>query len=287
MMHVGLIGNGEISNAHKEAYRDLRGPLMQDIKLGLQVYAVREAFAEDPVATLKRVADMGYQGVELNYWTMNHEPQFYVDALKEAGLACFSCMAVWKNLQPDALDQTIRTCKVLGAPSMVIGAVDATRLKEDPAYPKEAVDYMNYLLERLEKEGIRTGYHSHDMDSMKVEGEKSFYESVFENTPERFSMVMDTGNTQAGGDDPLKLMKQFPGRSPILHLKGYSKQTDYVTPMWESEMDWPALLTTAIDQCNTRTMIIEFGKRGDYEPFEWAEKSLQWLKGQLQLLGRM
>ena len=47
------------------------------------------------------------------------------------------------------------------------------------------------------------------------------------------------------------------------------------------------LLTTAIDKCGTRTMVIEFGKRGDYEPFDRAEKSLIWLKETLARLGRI
>lgn len=260
---------------------------MEKIRLGLQIYSVQAAFSKEPADTLKRIADMGYEGVELNCGTLKKEPQFYLDALDAAGLECFSCMADWAQLVPEALEGTLGMCKALRVKSLMIGMVDPTRLKEDPAYPREAVDYMNYLLERFEKEGISTGYHSHDIDSFRVAQDKSFYEMVMENTPEHFSMVVDTGNTWAGGDDPVAYLKKYPGRSPILHLKGYGQETGYMTALWESDGDWKELLTTAMDQCNTRTMIIEFGKRGAYDPFDCAEKSLQWLKGQLQALGRL
>ena len=47
------------------------------------------------------------------------------------------------------------------------------------------------------------------------------------------------------------------------------------------------LLTVALDTCGTETIIIEFGKRGDYEPFDRAEKSLLWLKQLLTKMGRI
>lgn len=260
---------------------------MKKIKLGLQIHSVREAFGKEPVETFQRIAQMGYECVELNCWTMKQEPQFYLDALAAAGLECCSCMADWDQLVPEKLEETVSQCKAMGVKRMVIGMVDANRLKEDPAYPKEAVDYMNYLMERFGKEGISIGYHSHDIDSTRVEGNKSFYAMVLENTPEQFGMVMDTGNTWGGGDEPLEYLQKFPGRSPLLHLKGYGQENGYLTPLWETETDWKTLLTTALDRCGTETVIVEFGKRGEYEPFDRAEKSLHWLKGQLRELGRL
>ena len=260
---------------------------MDQIKLGLQSHAVREAFAEDPVKAIERVAAMGYEGMELNMGALNREPQFYADAFERFGIKCFSALCGMNLLSEENLESTVATCRVLGITDMVLGSVDGNRLKTEPDYPAIAIAQMNYACEELGKVGIRTGYHSHDMDSFRVQPNKSFYEMVMENTSDRFSMVIDTGNTMGGGDDPIALLKQFPGRSPVLHIKGYSKAKDYTTPVWESEVDWDELLTTAIDSCNTRTMIIEFGKRGDYEPFDRAEKSLIWLKETLARLGRI
>ena len=260
---------------------------MEKINLGLQVHSVREAFAEDPAKTIERIAAMGYEGVELNLGALNHEPQFYADALDRFGLKCFSAMGGMGQFSKENLENTVATCRVLGITDIVLGSVDGNRLKNEPEYPAIAIAHMNYANEALEKVGIRTGYHSHDMDSFRVEPDKSFYEMVMENTPDRFCMVVDTGNTMGGGDDPIALLKKFPGRSPILHIKGYSQAKGYTTPVWESEADMDELLTTAIDKCGTKTMVIEFGKRGDYEPFDRAEKSLIWLKETLARLGRI
>ena len=38
---------------------------MSKIKLGIQAHSVREAFAEDPIGTMKKIKAMGYTGVEI------------------------------------------------------------------------------------------------------------------------------------------------------------------------------------------------------------------------------
>ena len=260
---------------------------MKKIRLGLQIHAVREDFAENYQETFRRIAAMGYEGVELNFWTLKETPETYYEELKKNGLECLGCMFLAKHFPEEELQKVIRACKALGASSTVISSLDVTRIKEDPGYPAEVVEQLKQVHQTLKTAGIQPGYHSHDIDSKRLEEGCSFYEYVMDNTPQAFSMVIDTGNTMAGGDDPIALLKKFPGRTPVLHLKGYGQEKDYTTPLWESELDMEKLLTIALDECGTETIIVEFGKRGDYEPFDRAEKSLVWLKDILKKMGRI
>ncbi len=252
---------------------------MDKIKLGLQIYSVREAFAEDPQDTLSRIAKMGYDGVELVDTCLQETPETYAAALKKSGLECLSCMLASRNLQGEALENAIQTYKTLNISNTVIGSVGAAL-----ETPPEALELILQACARLQQEGFRCGYHNHDTDSVRLSDGRSFFEYVLDNTPADFSMVIDTGNTMGGGDDPIALLQKYPGRTPVLHLKGYGSAQGYITPVWDSELDMEKLLTLALDTCGTKTIIVEFGKRGDYEPFDWAEKSLVWLK---QLLHKM
>ena len=260
---------------------------MKKIRLGLQIHAVREAFAEDYVTTFWRIAEMGYEGVELNYWRLTEDPQVYAQELQKNGLECLGCMFLPSRFLEEELQGVISACKALGTDSTVICSLDVNRIKEDPAYPAEVVEQLKQVQKTLRAAGIQTGYHSHDTDSKRLEDGGSFYEYVMTHMPKDFAMVIDTGNTMAGGDDPIALLKQFPGRTPVLHLKGYGQEKDYITPLWESELDMEKLLTIALDECGTETIIVEFGTRGDYDPFDWAEKSLVWLKDILKKMGRI
>lgn len=253
---------------------------MKKIKIGLQSHSVREAFAEDYRETIRRVAEMGYDGMELVDTALNQTPEDYAAALKENGLECLGCMLSAPNIQGEAFEKMLKVYKALGAKSTVICSVSREDLREGQRMIREAGL-------RMLQEGYLTGYHSHDSDSVRMEDGRSFYEYVMDSMPQDFAMVIDTGNTMGGGDDPIALLKKYPGRTPVLHLKGYSQEKGYTTPVWESELDMEKLLEVALDTCGTETIIIEFGKRGDYEPFDRAEKSLVWLKQLLTKMGRI
>ena len=73
---------------------------MEKVQIGLQLHSVREDFAENPEMTLQKVAEMGYQGVELVYSALTREAEYYTQILEQSGLACYSVMMDWKELQP-------------------------------------------------------------------------------------------------------------------------------------------------------------------------------------------
>lgn len=263
----------------------MEGLTMFDVKKSLQIHSVREAFEENPAEALKRVKAMGYEGVELNYPAMKKAGRpaaLYAEALKDAGLKCFSFMISLEHVETDGLDYIIEYAKTLGTETMVIGAVNFRQLKEEPGYAQKALELIKMAAEAFEKAGFVTGYHNHDSDQYVVDGEKTFLEYLMSNTPNSFVMMLDTGNMLAGGGDPIAMVKKFPGRSPIVHIKGYGQAEGYTTPVWDSEIDWKEMIKTAVELGGTKIMSIEFGKRGDYEPFDRAEKSFVWLSEQLQ-----
>ena len=260
---------------------------MSNVKMGLQIHAVREGFAEDPKGTLKRVKDMGYEGVELNYFAMENTgntAKFYADALEEVGLKCFSFMLAWKDILPENLDASIQYAKELGTKMIVIGSVNFERLKNEEGFAELAVETIKNAAVAFENAGFVSGYHNHDSDQYVVDGERTFLEYLMENTPNSFVMMLDTGNMLAGGGDPIATVKKFPHRSPVVHIKGYGKEKRYTTPVWEAEIDWAEMMKTAVETGDVQVMSIEFGARGDYEPFDRAEKSFHWLKEQLKVL---
>ena len=254
---------------------------MKKINLGLQIYSVREAFIDDPVGTLKRIATMGYEGVELNFGALEEDFQVYKNALDEYNLSCFGAVVSWHYLQPDTLSDTLKGLTALGTNNFIIGSVNPSLILSEPDYPKKAVDYMNTLYESLSKEGFHIGYHNHAFDFESQYDGKSLYEYIIENTPDNFMMVLDTGNAQAGGGNPLELVRKFPNRTPIMHLKGYSSAQQLLAPVWDSDTDWETLIDEVLMVGGARILDIEFGTRGDYEPFERAEQSLNWLKNKL------
>jgi len=117
-------------------------------------------------------------------------------------------------------------------------------------------------------------------------GDKTFYEYVMENTPQDFMMVLDTGNVQDANGDPIELVRKYPGRTPTAHIKGYSQEKKYLTPVWESELDWDVFFPLVLNEGGAKIFDIEFGSRGGYDPIERAAQSAKWLKEMLEKYGK-
>jgi len=250
---------------------------MENLKLGIQMYALREDFHKDPYKTFKMVKEMGYSGVEFDYTSLELKASDYKAALIECGLECYGVLADWEYLQPDALADVMRYNHELGNDKLIIGAVPPEELVTAADAPVKVLSYMKELYTLLSKDGFVTGYHNHDSDfTMRYKG-VPFYEYVMENTSDDFLMVLDTGNAMAGGANPIDLIKKYPNRTNIIHIKGYSQDKKYLTPIWESDIDWKDVIDTAIKFGKAKFIDVEFGLRGEYIPMERAELSAKWL----------
>ena len=169
---------------------------MSKIKLGIQAHSVREAFAEDPIGTMKKIKAMGYTGVEIamgsitsmNENLVDNSAEFYRKALEETGLECYGLLTSWENVQPENIEATIKFNKDMGSPFLVIGSVPP-KLVSTKEEVESVVSYMKEIQKIINKEGIVTGYHNHDSDFTNVIDGKTFFEHVFDNTPDDFVML--------------------------------------------------------------------------------------------------
>ena len=253
---------------------------MNKLKLGLEAHSVREAFQAEPLETLKRVKEIGYTGVEIPSNLLKsrgegREPlpvSYYKEALAMAGLECYGILTSWTDVSEENIATTISIGKELGAPLLAIGSVPIKYISTtDEAM--SAVYRMQEVNRIMRSEGFVTGYHNHESDHTHMIEGKSFFEHVFDNMPEEFIMFLDTGNAAAGGADPIELIKKYPNRSPYLHIKGYSAADGYLAYVGRDDIDWVKLIDVAVRLGAAKVFDIEFGKRGEYDPFERAKDS--------------
>ena len=103
---------------------------------------------------------------------------------------------------------------------MVPWLPEATRAT--PEACKETAGKLNAIAEKLKAHGMRTGFHCHHCDMSPLEGGKSAWDLLGENTLPEFIMQYDTANGMAGGADPVQPILDFPGRGITVHLKEWS-----------------------------------------------------------------
>jgi len=89
------------------------------------------------------------------------------------------------------------------------------------------MDVFNKCGELCKKSGMKFGYHNHDFEfSVKLNDQKLF-DLILQNTdPNLVAQQLDIGNMYHAGGRALDILKQYPNRFELLHVKDEIKTPD-------------------------------------------------------------
>lgn len=254
---------------------------IQQLPIGVEMYSVREAYAQDPLGTLIQLKAMGYDGVEFYGGESNNLPAEQAnDALAQAGLTCFGYQPNWEFVQEDTFERTLRFAEAMHTRRIGVAAAPANMVNNRQGL-NDVITHLNKLHDIGRKSGFEIGYHAHKTDFVTVGG-KTAWDHIFENTPQEFVMVLDTGNALAGEAWSIPLLKKFPRRSPWLHLKPYSFRDQGASMIGEDAFDWPALLESCVADGGCKIMIIEYSNNARYQPMEAVGLCIQRLRAYME-----
>jgi len=198
------------------------GPLIaKSVKskpIGIQLYTVRELFAADPMATLEKVAAIGYREVEYGgggYDKMDHAA--LRKTMDRLGLTAPSVHIGYEALESD-FDGAVKMTKTLGADTVVLPwMAEAYRNAEGW---KAAVANFSRWAERLKKAGLSFAYHNHDFEFTVKPGGTSLFDTLVADTdPALVKIELDLFWTVAAGEDPKAIIRRLPGRIYAYHVK--------------------------------------------------------------------
>lgn len=186
--------------------------------IGLQLYTVRELFAADPVATLEKVAKIGYREVEYGgggYDTMDHA--LLRKTMDRLGLKAPSIHVGYDALL-DTFDASVAMAKTLGADTVVLPyMVDKYRNAE--AWDAALVN-INRFGEQLKAVGLGFAYHNHDFEfTVKPDGVSLFDRLVKACNPALVKIELDLYWAIHAGQDPHALIRSLAGRIYAYHVK--------------------------------------------------------------------
>ena len=199
--------------------------------LGIQLYSVREDMGKDALGTLKKIAGMGYQNVEhANYKERKfygYAPAEFKKILADMGMKMPSGHTVlgkqhWDDAKKDFTDAwkfTIEDAATAGQQYVVSPWLDVSIYESDDSL-KKFMDVFNKSGELCKKSGMKFGYHNHDFEfSKKVDG-KVLYDLILGYTdPKLVVQQLDTGNLFNAGVKAIDIVKKFPGRFELMHVK--------------------------------------------------------------------
>ena len=201
--------------------------------VGLQLYTVREAMAQDPAGTLARVAKIGYNSVEGATYTGSQKfygmtPQAFAALLKQNGLIMPSSHYRLGEEQSNGApvlgtmlhdwDRAVDDAAAAGVKYMVCAYLAESERGNIDHY-KYIADQLNKAGERTRKAGMQLCYHNHDFEFPAQDGQVP-YDILLNNTDKSLvKMELDLYWVTKAGQDPLALFKKYPGRFPLWHVK--------------------------------------------------------------------
>ena len=136
---------------------------MKERLIALQVYSVRDAAEADFAGTMRKVKEMGYDGVELagTYGMTAVEAKKILD---EVGLELVSAHVPMDQLEDDAvLDDYAAT----GLKHIAIPWLTGPKTKEEL---DAAIARIRSVGERCKARGMQLLYHNHDFEFEKIDG---------------------------------------------------------------------------------------------------------------------
>ena len=246
----------------------------------LQLYSVRDDIKTDFNNTLSEVARMGFKGVEAaNYKDGKFyglTPEYFKREIETRGMTVLSSH-VGKTLAADVSktdwdevwkwwETAIAAHKAAGMKYMVIPSMPSPKTLADL---KVYCDYFNKIGEKCNAVGMRFGYHNHNFEFAKIEGE-TMYDYMLQHTdPTKVFFEMDVYWVVRGSASPVDYFNAYPGRFEILHIKDNKE-------LGQSGMvGFDAIFANA-DIAGVKYIVVEVEKY-NFKPLLSVEKSLQYL----------
>ena len=212
--------------------------------IGFQTFPVRDLLAKDFAGTLKIMAGLGYELVEmcsppgyanLGFGSLvNMKTADILSIINDAGLVCPSCHFGFGELK-DKLDDRIEFAQQLGLKHMVCSSfgLPATATIKDYM---DAADVLNRIAEKIRTANMQAGFHNHEIEFATLDGQLIYDNLMKQFDPQLVKMQFQTEVIKLGYKASSYFAK-YPGRFISSHLSDWTTDKKQV-PIRKGVIDW-------------------------------------------------
>lgn len=220
--------------------------------IGCQTWPVREKIGKDLDGTLRELAAAGFKTIELcspaGYTQYGFGPLASLGAsnlrrkIQAAGLSCPSCHFGFDELRQH-LTERLTFARELGLKQMIIATFS---LKEGATMADwmRAADEANKIGEQTRKAGIQLGFHNHEFEFQKIDGELIYDKLMGQLDPRAVKMQFQVGVVRLGYN-AADYFAKYPGRFVSMHLQDWSPTEKTEVPLGQGVVDWKKLFAAA------------------------------------------
>ena len=216
---------------------------MSRVPIALQLYTVSQDVEKDLAGTLRKVAGIGYAGVEFagfGQW----KPSELKSLLADLNLLPAGAHVAIDRLDK-GLDAIIEFSVELGNQYIVCPWIPPDRRKDKSDWL--AIGRLfNSIGERCRRSGLSFCYHNHSFEFQKFEDEYGLDILFGATDPESVKFEPDTYWIKHAGLDPADYIRRYAKRCPLIHLKDMAAdEKRSFAEIGRGILDWPAIFEAA------------------------------------------
>lgn len=203
-----------------------------NLKVGLQLYSLRNYIGKDPKGVMAQIAKAGYteletygyDAVKKTYFGMT--PKDFGSLLKDNGITSPSGHYNQEQFLGTGNEDELKSCmeaaNALGETTIVIPYL-ADKFRKTPDDIKKLSQNINKMAAICKTGGFMVAYHNHNFEFTPVDGVSLYDMMLKETDPKLVSFEMDIYWVVRAGYDPIKLIEEHPGRFKMWHIKDMDK----------------------------------------------------------------
>lgn len=265
------------------------------LPVALQLYSVRDDLKANFEETLKKVSEMGYQGVEFAGIPDGITFEKAKKTLDEYGLSAVSAhvnfFVMLENPEKVFADYKSLGCEYIAIPWLSKEKAFA------PDVINETFENIKNLGKKAKEAGLQLLYHNHNFEFEKIDGEY-ILDKLYASVPAEFlGTQLDTCWVNVGGEDPSEYIRKYAGRAPIVHLKDFvgggkeglfeligdknkkaEKKAEFdFRPLGHGVQDIPTILRASVE-AGAKWVVVEQDRSTERPPMEAVLMSREYLK---------
>ena len=193
---------------------------MKTLPVAVQIYSVRDDAQKDFKATMLKLKEIGYDGVELaGFYGM--KPEYVRDVLKVAGLTAVSAHVPFGDFR-DGIEKTVADYVTVGCEYVALPYLPEDMRPANCDFDA-VIGEIKAIGRACANAGVTLLYHNHDFEFEKMEDGAYLLDHIYANVPEELLKVQpDTCWIHVSGVNPSEYIRKYAGRCPVVHLKDYT-----------------------------------------------------------------
>jgi len=270
---------------------------VRNVKFAAPGYILLKDMSQDMPGTLKKVAALGYDGIEITGF-FGHSAQEIKTWCQEAGIEPFGCFVKLADLVGEAAptgggnwnafetafdmpgdtpEEKVQYIKDIGCEFVGLlvprGKMDET-----------VTEKINRASELVRRYGMKMQYHNHNWEFNNMNGNQRLMDFIMGNTNDDVLFEPDLGWLEIGGAKSETYLRRYQHRIEMVHLKDYYRDEFDIDlpyafrPTGYGVMNWAKLLPLCEELISPRWYTLDHDSAYEGDIYEELSMSLEFIK---------